>query len=169
VARIGIAGHQRLLDDRPSEADAAWRWVRDSLRRLLGDVTPPLIGLTSLAAGADQVFGEVVLECGGTLEVVLPFAKYEALLSEPDRRRYDALHRHGTVEHLLEEDPIDDDARLAAFIEAGRRVVELSDRLLAVLEGREKSVTDTVVAYARELGRPVTILDARRREVFGDC
>lgn len=153
--------------DQPSEEEPAWLWVKGTLRRLLSEVTPPLIGLTSLAAGADQLFAEVVLECGGKLEVVLPFAKYEGMLSEPDSQRFGALHQQAAVEHLLEQDPIDDDARLAAFIEAGKRVVDLSDRLFAVLEGREKSVTDTVVAYARELGRPVTILDARRREVIG--
>ena len=142
--------------------------MKSTLRQLLSDVTPPLIGLTSLAAGADQLFAEVVLERGGTLEVVLPFAQYEEMLSPPDSQRFATLHRQSSVEHLLEQDPIDDDARLAAFIEAGKRVVDLSDRLFAVLEGRERSVTDKVVAYARELGRPVTILDARRREVLGD-
>ena len=37
----------------------------------------PLIGVTSLAIGADQLFADAVLQLGGELEAVIPFAEYD--------------------------------------------------------------------------------------------
>ena len=53
--KVGITGHQKLND--PS----AWSDVCKQLGELLNDAEKPLIGLTSLAIGADQLFAEVVL------------------------------------------------------------------------------------------------------------
>src|SRR5438045_1966363 len=67
---IGITGHQRLKN--PS----AWTEVRTRLGKLLDDAEKPLIGLTSLAIGADQLFAEAVLGCGGMIEAIIPFDGY---------------------------------------------------------------------------------------------
>ena len=55
---VGITGHQILADA------AGWTWVRAALLAELSEVPPPLIGCSSLAAGADQIFAELVLSYG---------------------------------------------------------------------------------------------------------
>ena len=86
MTRVGVTGHQRLQD--PS----AWPWVKEALSQALDALAPPLVGLTSLAAGADQLFADVVLERGGSIEVVLPFAEYRNVFrTEEDRASYDRL------------------------------------------------------------------------------
>jgi hypothetical protein len=69
--RIGITGHQQLADPE------AWPWVAGVLRAELGKLAPPLVGVTSLAVGADQLFAKLVLERGGEIHAVLPFSDIE--------------------------------------------------------------------------------------------
>ena len=48
-----------------------------------------------------------------------------------------------------------------AFLAAGQRVVELSDELLAVWDGKKAAGlggTADIVGYAKELKKPVTVL-----------
>src|ERR1017187_8417436 len=71
AVRFGISGHQELT------SPEGWHEVEQGLRRILADATPPLIGVSSLAAGADQLFARLLLQLGGDLTVVLPFVGYE--------------------------------------------------------------------------------------------
>src|ERR1051326_2213357 len=73
---IGITGHQRL--DAPSK----WEWVKREIERLLTQNTLPLVGVTSLAIGADQLFAKCVLELGGELMAIIPFVNYERTFTE---------------------------------------------------------------------------------------
>ncbi len=63
--RVGITGHQRL------DGPEAWPWVARVLRAELAKVAPPLVGVTSLAVGADQLLARLVLERHGTIHAVL--------------------------------------------------------------------------------------------------
>ncbi len=67
--RIGITGHSNLTPE-------SVPLVAAELRKVLPEYGRPLIGVSCLAQGADQVFARVVLELGGNLEVVLPAADY---------------------------------------------------------------------------------------------
>jgi hypothetical protein len=165
VTRVGITGHQRLLAEQKFGAPAAWAWIADGFRRELAEVEPPLVGLTSLAAGADQVFAECVLEQGGDLQVVLPFANYAALLAGDDRARFEALVKRAQVECLLAADPIDEALRSDAFFLASQTIVNRSDRVFAVWERNTGNTTDRVIKYAYATRRPLTIFDPLRREV----
>ncbi len=42
------------------------------------------LSLTFLARGADQIFARVVVELGGSVEVVLPAADYRERKAKPD-------------------------------------------------------------------------------------
>lgn len=63
--RIGITGHSNLSPD-------SLPLVAEGLRDALVAVSAPLVGVSCLARGADQVFARVVLEHGGQLEVRQP-------------------------------------------------------------------------------------------------
>jgi hypothetical protein len=140
VTRVGITGHRQLDDP------AAWLWVADAMKAELAGVKPPLVGITSLAVGADQVLARVVLELGGEIYAVLPFAGIERSFSAEELQAYRDLVNRATVE-ILDVPGTDSDAYLAA----GQRVVALSDLLLAVWDGMEakgRGGTADIVALA---------------------
>jgi len=155
--RVGITGHQQLEDPK------AWAWVARVMHDELARVAPPLIGVTSLAVGADQLLARLVLEAGGTIHAVLPFADIERSFSPKDVPVYRELVRQATVE-VLDTHGTDEDAYLAA----GQRVVELSDIVLAVWNGKPakgKGGTADVVAYAIRRGVPMIHIDPISRTV----
>lgn len=157
MTRVGITGHQRL------EEPNAWSWVADALRSELAKIRPPLIAVTSLAIGADQLFARLALEVGGTIQAVLPYAGIERSFSSRDVVLYQELVKHAKLE-VLRTPGTDEDAYLAA----GQRVVNLSDVVFAVWNGRPakgKGGTADVVAYALKQGVPVTHIDPTSRTV----
>jgi hypothetical protein len=116
------------------------------MRDELAKITPPLVGVTSLAIGADQLLARLVLERGGTIHAVLPFAAIERSFSPENLPAYRELVKQASVE-VLQRRGTDEDAYLAA----GKRVVQLSDIVLAVWNGKlakGKGGTADVVAYA---------------------
>lgn len=153
----GVTGHQRLQDA------TAWPWVESAIRDELARAGSPLVGVTSLAVGADQLFASLVLEQGGTIFAVLPFADIERTFSSEDLPAYRELASRAALE-ILDTPGTDEDSYLAA----GLRVVELSDVVLAVWDGRPakgKGGTADIVAYARSQGKPLIHIDPAARTV----
>ncbi len=144
-----------------------WAWVTGELDTVLDTMLDPvataegvrLVGVTGLAAGADSVFATRVLAHGGTLHVVLAYEGFERSLDSDDER--DELARllalAETVETLGHRSSDEE-----AYLAEGRRVVDLSDLLVAVWDGeaaRGRGGTGDVVAYAVERGTAVMHLD----------
>jgi hypothetical protein len=155
--RVGVTGHQQLDDP------TAWGWVARVMRDELARLTPPIVGVTSLAAGADQLLARLVLEADGTIHAVLPFADIERSFSAEDLPAYRELVRQAKVE-VLDTPGTDEDAYLAA----GHKVVDESDILLAVWNGRPakgKGGTADVVAYALRRGLPLIHIDPLARTI----
>ena len=151
VTTIGVTGHQ----DIPSEALA---FVKKGIADVISRSSNPLIGVSSLAAGADQLFADTLLRSGGQLHIVVPCRGYERTFSEQANLDYflNLLKKADVVEALDYPGPSEE-----AFLEAGHRVVDLSDLLIAVWDGRiakGKGGTADVVGYAREHGREIVIL-----------
>lgn len=157
MTRVGITGHQRLEDPE------AWRWVTSVIGVELAKLKPPLVGVTSLAIGADQLLARLVLERGGTIHAVLPFADIERSLSPADVPGYRELVRQATVD-VLGTPGTDEDAYLAA----GQRIVELSDIMLAIWNSepaKGKGGTADVVDYAIRRRLPLIHIDPKSRIV----
>lgn len=150
--RIGITGHQRLDD--PTQ----WPQVREELIRYLEGVATPLIGITSLAIGADQLFADIVLELGGTIEVVIPFEGYELKFSDgASRQHYRTLLSRAAQVITLPSSQSEE----AAYFEAGKLVTKLSDAMVAVWDGNEAEGlggTADVVTYAKQIMKPIIII-----------
>jgi len=154
---IGITGHQRL------DHSDAWPWVAGAMADELATLKPPLVGITSLAVGADQLFARLVLERGGELRAVLPFADIERSFSIEDVRAYRDLASRATIEALATRGTDED-----AYLAAGRRIVDLSDIVLAVWNGRPargRGGTADIVAYAIDRGVPLIHIDPVSRTV----
>jgi hypothetical protein len=157
--RVGITGHQRLEDPK------GWTWVVSVMRDQLARLKPPLVAVTSLAIGADQVLARLVIEAGGSIHAVVPFAGIERSFSPEDLPAFRELLSQATVE-VLNTPGTDEDAYLAA----GYRVVELSDLILAVWDGKPakgKGGTADVVAYATQRGVPLILIDPKVRAIRG--
>ncbi len=156
--RVGISGHQRLRD--PS----AWPWVRREMRACLASL-PPVVGVTSLAVGADTLFAETVLGLGGPLEVIVPFSGYEEKFAEgPDRREYQRLLGRAARVEVLQRDGTDEEAYYAA----GKRVADLSSLLIVVWDSRPAAGlggTADIVEYARRRQKAVIHLNPDTRTV----
>ncbi|MEA2563052.1 MAG: hypothetical protein QOH06_4556 [Acidobacteriota bacterium] len=155
---VGITGHQNLDDE------SAWIWVADALRSALSEVPRPLIGISSLAIGADQLFAELILAQGGALRAVLPFPDYnETFESEAHRDRYQALLTQATHVEVLPTR----ETKQESYLAAGIHIVDISDRMLAVWDGKRAAGlggTGDVVLYVRRIGKPLLHIDPTRRE-----
>lgn len=149
--RIGLTGHQNIP---PQALEYIARGINDVLDR----VSDELVGVSSLAAGADQLFASLVLERGGRLEIVIPCRRYEKTFPLPeDLTNFQTLlERAASVETLSFDEPSEE-----AYLAAGCRVVDLSDVLLAVWDGqpaRGKGGTGDIVEYARSRATRIEIV-----------
>jgi hypothetical protein len=154
---VGITGHQRLDDP------TAWSWVGDVIRSELATLTPPLVGVTSLAIGADQLLAELILKQGGSIHAVLPYHDIERSFSPEDLPLYRKLASQADLE-VLDTPGTDQDAYLAA----GIRVVDLSDLVIAVWNGLPAGGTGgtaDVVKYALNKNVPLVHIEPVGRTV----
>lgn len=157
--RVGISGHQRLKDP------AGWEWVRRQMRDCLASLPPPVVGVTSLAVGADTMFAGLVLERGGSLEAVVPFGDYEDRFAADDRGVYRSLLGRAARVEVLERNGSDEEAYYAA----GKRVADLSALLILVWDGAPAAGlggTADIVAYARRTQKPFIHLNPYTRTVM---
>jgi hypothetical protein len=147
-SRIGITGHSRLTD-------LTHELVAAALRGLLADARP-LVGVTCLAQGSDQLFADVVLELGGDLEVILPSNDYrEAKVDPADRSDFDRLLGCARVVRVLDLPHAD----RAAYRAANEAMIATIDRLLAVWDGavdEQPGSTADTVSLAKRSGVPMT-------------
>jgi hypothetical protein len=149
----GITGHQDL---------SGTEWVHQCLRKVLSEQNVRS-GITSLARGADQIFADCLLAAGLQFQVVLPCRRYEDAFSDAEsRQNYQRLLALATgVETLDYDEPSE-----VAFFAAGRRVVELSDVMIAIWDGapaKGLGGTADVVDYARARDEDVFHINPERR------
>ncbi len=159
MKRLGITGHQRL----PASAD--WLWVEEAIEGVLSSLPDELTGFTSLALGADQLFAELILKRGGSLTVIVPFADYEAKFAAgTDRDSYNRLLAQANTVEVLQMAG----SNREAYFKAGKQVVNRSELLIAVWDGRPAAGlggTADAVDYARQCGKPVVYIDPISRIV----
>jgi hypothetical protein len=145
TTRVGVTGHQRL------EKPSAWAWVESALARALDTLKPPLVAISSLAIGADQLFASLVLSRGGEFQAIIPFTGYERTFSGEDVETYRRLLSKARAVEYLTTEGTDEDKYLAA----GKRIVELAEVMIAVWDGKPakgKGGTADIVAYAIHMG-----------------
>lgn len=150
MTRLGITGHQVI----PAQALS---YVITGIQAALASLHPPLVGYSSLAAGADQLFARELLAAGGELNAIIPCHGYQVTFSDRDRAQYFDLIAAATSTTVLQySDPSE-----AAYEAAGKWVAEHCQTLVAVWDGepsRGRGGTADVVAYAQQLGKDVRIV-----------
>ena len=152
---VAITGHRRLASQ-PS--------LENSIRTVLADLsTTQLTLLSPLAEGADRLAAHEILRIpDGVLHAILPFPAddYETDFATPDSRtEFRQLLDAATETLVLPTQP----TRAEAYRAVGCHVVDSCDILLAVWDGlpaRGTGGTADVVAYARERGKPLILIDS---------
>lgn len=149
--RLGISGHQDISPE-------VVAYVRPILIRLINEQEGNVVGVSSLAAGADQLFATLILDQGGSVHAIIPCREYERTFSEPDGlKQFNALlTRAQKIETLDYREPSEE-----AFLDAGRLVVDNSDLLIAVWDGQPavgKGGTADIVDYARRRSVEVRVV-----------
>ena len=143
---VAVTGHQDL--------GPATSWVADILLAAV-QIRRPLLGLSSLARGADQLFADAVLRAGNSLRVVIPCDGYETTFTTKEvRAEYIRLLAAADEQVVL---PFTEPSE-EAFWAAGCRLVDDAGVVVAVWNGkpaRGLGGTADVVRYALDSNRRV--------------
>lgn len=154
--RIGITGHQY-------REGADWIWASKSIAQKMDELASPLEGYSSLAAGSDQVFAEVLLSKGGKLFAVIPMQDYERCFAADALQLYRELKTRSEV--ILLGGPGSDQE---LFFNAGKYVADHVDRMFAVWDGKPAGGfggTADIIDYALGRKLPVTRFDPIKRTI----
>jgi len=156
---VGFTGHQNIT----------YLAKRAIARAIAGELAAQadasMAGVSSLAAGSDQIFAFCVLAAGGRLTFIQPSEGYRDTFRGTDLLRYDSLlPLVSTVEVLSFDEPSEN-----AYYAAGQCVADMCDLLLAVWDGKAAGGlggTADIVAEARAKGKAVTVIwpDGAARE-----
>jgi hypothetical protein len=153
---VGFSGH-RQLSDSTGPARAINAAVAELRREAPGD----WIGLSSVAAGSDQLFAQQILDQDLSWHAILPLprAQFQAdFTPEEWATAEEFLARADHVRVVGQNESRED-----GYLDCGMETVNDSDVLIALWDGlaaRGKGGTAEVVEYATALGKPVLIIDA---------
>jgi hypothetical protein len=153
---VGFSGHRQLAD-----MVGPARAIMSAIDELRQEAPGDWIGLSSVAAGSDQLFVQQVLDLGLSWHAILPlpraqfrqdFTPFDWSVAEGFLARADHVRVIGESE-----------SREDNYLDCGMETVNDSDVLIALWDGlpaRGKGGTAEVVGYATALGKPVLIIDA---------
>ncbi|HZF13697.1 MAG TPA: hypothetical protein VFE33_33305 [Thermoanaerobaculia bacterium] len=157
--RAGITGHQDL----GTSGNIAW--VEERLAEWIARESVNL-GFTSLARGADQLFAKILRRKEIPFVGILPSVGYETTFEvNADRERF--VNLCAAAVRLVRLDfsaPTE-----AAFLAAGRRVVDEAEMVFAIWNGLPAAGTGgtgDVVAYALAQGKRLVHLDPWTRKIL---
>jgi hypothetical protein len=154
----GITGHQDLG---PPETVS---WVARTIDELIDEYGIDR-GVTCLARGADQLYAILLQRRGRPYVAVIPSHDYSTVFAGPE----DSTAFSSFLARAAERDTLPfTQASEEAYYAAGKRVVDLSDVLLAAWNGlpaKGLGGTADIVAYARTQGKPVIHIDTTQRSV----
>jgi hypothetical protein len=148
---IGITGHQE-------REGADWVWARRGLANYLAQQGNLIVGWSSLAAGADQLFAQEVLVVGGSLNAVIPLLDY----TECFESKRDLLEYHRLLKMCAQVVQLENQDHQSAFFAASKLIVERCDLLIAIWDeepSQGRGGTADVVRFALQMRRAVKIFN----------
>lgn len=154
---IGFTGHRHL-----AQPDLIKLRVDEALRGITSRFTGvEWVTVSSAAEGADQLFIQTALAQQLPWHALLPFslAEFQKDFTPEGWERVERLLAHATEKFTV----MGTTDRVEAYLDAGLETVDRADILIAVWDGaaaRGKGGTAEIITYARELQRPLIIIDA---------
>ncbi len=122
--------------------------------------------ISSLASGADSMAADAALEQGWTLDAILPIHRDGYAHDFKNPAELSDFQRQAAAAKTLFELP-GDEASGANYERAGRVMLDQSDLLLAVWDGRPargRGGTEQILSEAMERHIPVLLIDARAEQ-----
>ncbi len=151
VLAIGFTGHRSLKDEYKLR-----QRIRDFLHQQRGAFEGIVYGVSSAAAGGDQLFAESCLELEIPLRVLLPRP------AEQFREDFDEASWQRTERILKDAASVEvigaNQSRKEQFYDCGIQTVAESQLLVALWDGqpsRGAGGTQEIVSYAEKIGHPV--------------
>ena len=138
-----VSGHRDIPADETAPVKEA---LRQEIEKAVNDGFTAF--LSGFADGVDQYFAEIILE----LQDENPNLKLIAVL--PYQKRMDSLcqkeHTNALLDACAEVIVIQDEYRPNVYAKRNRYMVEHSDRVIAVYDGREKGGTVKTIRFAHQ-------------------
>jgi hypothetical protein len=158
---VGFSGHRQL-----AQSAAIASAVRGVLQSLQKESPGEWLALSSVAIGGDMLFAAEALRLNLAWHAILPLppAEFRADFTAEDWKRVEGLLPESEQVRVISENGSREDA----YLDCGMETVNGCDVLLAVWDGepaRGKGGTADVILYARELEKPLIIIDATTLEV----
>jgi Protein of unknown function (DUF1273). len=157
IFRVGITGHRDLSG---FDAIILFEQIATELMQLK-EARGHVQLICSIAEGADQLCAQIGLALGYELICPLPFQLYREDFSGDALEIYDSLLQQA-INSFIVADGMD---RNAAYLSAGKYVVDHSDVLIAVWDGlpqQSSCGTAKIVVYANECGVETHIIGLSR-------
>ncbi len=155
---IALKGHRQLR-----QPEAVGEVLAALLDALSEEIDGTLVGVSSIARGADTLFAQAILGMSFPWRALLPASLAELrqdFTAEEWQYREQLLARATEIQVRSRAAGRDD-----ADLECGLDTVEQADLLIAVWDERPAGGTGEIVAYARGLGKPLIILNPETLEV----
>ncbi len=158
---VGFTGHRQLTD-----AAGIQQAMSTELEKLRESKGVEWVALSSIAEGSDILFARTARSLGMGWEAMLPLpaAEFRRDFHEEIWMQVENLLGEAEQVRIIGERTARDDS----YLDCGMETVNGCDLLLAVWDGepsRGRGGTAEIVAYARELGRPLILIDAKNLEV----
>lgn len=156
--KIGISGHQNLKN-------SDWAWTRIALAETIESFDDKIIGYSSLAIGADQLFAELLIEKKHSFIAVLPFKDIQHTFeTETDKEKFYKLLYLAKSIITLETNPNEN----VSFFNAGKMVCDLADFLIAIWDEKPAKGlggTGDIVKYAQQQGKNVILINPYKETI----
>src|SRR5258708_14814823 len=153
---VGLSGHTQVTDKtRIRNA------IRRALEQILGDWPTRWVAFSSIAYGADTLFVQEALDLNLSWNAILPMPL--ALFREDFDTDQWSLASHYLAKAISTQTIPESPSREDGYLDAGYEVVHHSDVIIAVWDGlpaRGKGGTGDIVTYAREVEKPLVIIDS---------
>lgn len=174
--RLGVTGH-RTLSDIPALTQCLQRIIDSGYLDAFTPVSQEKIKqakatsivfsiISPLAEGADRLAANIVLEHGGSLEVLLPRPReeYETDFITTESRKefadlFDRAHRKTVIKGNIS--PEDSSYRQKSYLYVGEEVVNRCDILIALWDGKPSrgvGGTADILSFALKQKKPVFII-----------
>ena len=156
--RVGVTGHQKL------GSVATVKWVSSLLSDAVKQYNVTQ-GFTCLAAGADQLYAEILKRENIPYTAVIPSDNYEETFKDKnDYENYRMLLSHAQKTIKLKFSKPEE----IAFFEAGKEVVNLSTAIFAIWNSKNAKGlggTGDIVKYALQNNKKIVHFNPVTREV----
>jgi hypothetical protein len=146
--KVGITGHQNI------GSQDTIKWTTENLKEIIQEANIDL-GITCLARGADQLYAELIQNYHIPYIAIIASKDYQKTFTDmTSLKTFESLIKTAKEVKILDYEK----ANEQAFFDAGKLMVDNSDMIIAVWDGKPAKGlggTGDVVRYAIEMKKKI--------------